>query len=175
MTSAVDYRDVLRQVCSAAEVEIDPHTGEAIERLHAERLEAKARPLTEVATAYSNRFGSSGQQGSSWASSATAPSRKSRPGRQAHSRTFSTTSTFSYKVGIAKPEPAIYLSACSKPGVKPEQVAFVGDGGSDEITGARHAGLTPYWARWFLDQWPPQLAADSRRPPSRLPDPHKAT
>lgn len=67
--------------------------------------------------------------------------------------------TFSYQAGAAKPSPAIYLAACSRLGVDPEQVAFVGDGGSDEIPGARRAGLTPYWARWFLDQWPSHLIA----------------
>lgn len=51
---------------------------------------------------------------------------------------------------------------CSRLGVSPEHVAFVGDGGSDELAGARGTGMTPYWARWFLDQWPVRYAADRR-------------
>ena len=31
---------------------------------------------------------------------------------------------------------------------------FIGDGGDSELTGASEAGLTPWWAVWFLKRWP---------------------
>lgn len=60
----------------------------------------------------------------------------------------------SYEVGCAKPEAEIYRLACERLGMTPEHSAFVGDGGFDELAGAEKAGMTPYWASWFVDRWP---------------------
>ncbi len=48
----------------------------------------------------------------------------------------------SYEVGFAKPAPEIFLSAINRLGVEPAACLYVGDGGSDELTGARALGLT---------------------------------
>lgn len=50
---------------------------------------------------------------------------------------------FSCDVGLAKPDPAIYRLAAGNLGVAPGDCLFVGDGGSDELAGARRAGMTP--------------------------------
>lgn len=57
---------------------------------------------------------------------------------------------FSYQVKCAKPDPQIYKMACESLGVKPEQTIFIGDGGSNELTGATEAGMKAYHATWFL-------------------------
>lgn len=49
---------------------------------------------------------------------------------------------FSVQVGCCKPDPAIYLDACSRLGVDPEDCLYIGDGGSQELTGAAQAGMT---------------------------------
>lgn len=56
---------------------------------------------------------------------------------------------FSYEVGVAKPNPEIYLLACERLDVPPQESLFIGDGGSDELRGAHNAGLTPYHAYWY--------------------------
>ena len=48
---------------------------------------------------------------------------------------------FSYKVGMVKPDPRIFLEVCKTLGVEPKQVAFVGDGGDDEMEGAKKVGM----------------------------------
>src|SRR5262249_22923823 len=48
----------------------------------------------------------------------------------------------SYEVGRAKPEAAIYRVAVDGLGVPPENCLYVGDGGSDELTGAAALGMT---------------------------------
>lgn len=40
-----------------------------------------------------------------------------------------------------KPEPEIYRIALESLGVRPDQSVFVGDGGSDELRGAREMGI----------------------------------
>jgi FMN phosphatase YigB (HAD superfamily) len=48
---------------------------------------------------------------------------------------------FSYAIGIRKPEPGAYLAATDLLGLGPEDCTFVGNGGSNELAGARDAGF----------------------------------
>jgi putative hydrolase of the HAD superfamily len=50
---------------------------------------------------------------------------------------------FSVEVGRCKPDPLIYLEACWRLRVAPEDCLYVGDGGSRELTGAAAVGMTP--------------------------------
>lgn len=49
---------------------------------------------------------------------------------------------FSVQVGRCKPDPALYLAACQRLGLAPADCLYVGDGGSQELTGADRAGMT---------------------------------
>ena len=49
---------------------------------------------------------------------------------------------YSVAVGCCKPDPKIYLAACAELGVAPEECLYVGDGGSNELTGAADLGMT---------------------------------
>lgn len=57
---------------------------------------------------------------------------------------------FSYEIGYIKPEPEIYNEACNRIGVMPENCIFIGDGGSNELTGAENIGMKAYCANWFI-------------------------
>lgn len=48
---------------------------------------------------------------------------------------------FSYVTGRCKPAPENYLACCVGLGVEPAECLYVGDGGSDELAGARAMGL----------------------------------
>ena len=69
---------------------------------------------------------------------------------------------FSYRLGFRKPDPRIYAHALNAVDVRPQDVFFVGDGGSDEHRGARAVGISPVLvtrlARLF---WPEKI--DERR------------
>jgi putative hydrolase of the HAD superfamily len=47
----------------------------------------------------------------------------------------------SYRVGVLKPEPRIYLTALEALNVPSNNATFVGDGGDNELLGARRVGL----------------------------------
>ncbi|MGW4941255.1 HAD family hydrolase [Actinoplanes sp. NPDC004185] len=49
---------------------------------------------------------------------------------------------FSVEVGRCKPDPLIYLEACWRMRVAPENCLYIGDGGSHELTGAAAVGMT---------------------------------
>jgi putative hydrolase of the HAD superfamily len=81
---------------------------------------------------------------------------------------------FSYQVGHLKPEPEIYLLACRRLAVSPADAVFVGDGGSDELSGATGVGMRAYAARWFVRNWPKEardLADSATTGFTRLADP----
>lgn len=47
----------------------------------------------------------------------------------------------SYKVGMVKPDPRIYILMLGRMGLKSDECLFVGDGGSMELDGAKRVGL----------------------------------
>ncbi|PWR16960.1 haloacid dehalogenase [Micromonospora sicca] len=49
---------------------------------------------------------------------------------------------FSVQLGRCKPDPALYLAACRRLELAPADCLYVGDGGSQELTGAQRAGMT---------------------------------
>jgi len=56
-------------------------------------------------------------------------------------------SVFSCLVGLKKPDPRIYRLAAEQLAVKPEDCLYVGDGGSNELTGAAAVGMHPVLIR----------------------------
>ena len=81
---------------------------------------------------------------------------------------------FSFEVGLAKPDPAIYLEATRRLGVSASDTWFIGDGQDDELLGAERAGLCSFQALWFLKRWshfrePPGSASTLSRVEELLP------
>lgn len=135
MTRRLGYRDVLRAACRDAGLAVDEAV---LAALYAERLPAKAAPFARVDLGLISNCAV--EEVAAWNASRLAPM-------------FDDT-VFSYAVGCAKPDTAIYRLACQQLGVAPERCLFVGDGGSDELAGAQQAGLTAYRATWYLERWP---------------------
>jgi len=52
---------------------------------------------------------------------------------------------FSQDVGIAKPAPEIFLSACEQAGCEPRQLMHVGDSLETDVAGANGVGATSVW------------------------------
>jgi len=61
---------------------------------------------------------------------------------------------FSFEVGVAKPNPTIYIDAARRLQVDVSETWFVCDGANDELSGAVKAGLRAFRALWFLRRWP---------------------
>ncbi|GAA1795821.1 hypothetical protein GCM10009682_16990 [Luedemannella flava] len=68
---------------------------------------------------------------------------------------------FSSVLGVGKPDPAIYLSACSLLGVAPQECVYVGDGADRELPTAAQLGMTVIRTVEYV-------AADSSWPPTRI-------
>lgn len=59
---------------------------------------------------------------------------------------------FSVVVGARKPAPVMYEAVARGLAVDPETILYVGDGGSNELTGARAAGMHPVLLRASLNE-----------------------
>jgi putative hydrolase of the HAD superfamily len=53
----------------------------------------------------------------------------------------------SSELGVAKPAPEVFETIAARLSVPAGRCWYVGDGGSDELAGARRAGMTPVWLR----------------------------
>jgi putative hydrolase of the HAD superfamily len=64
---------------------------------------------------------------------------------------------FSYEVGYLKPEAEIYNIALNRMNAKPEECIFIGDGGSDELKGAKELGIKTILTTYLLKRNEKQL------------------
>lgn len=59
----------------------------------------------------------------------------------------------SYEVGLLKPDRRIYELCVNMLDLTPEQCLYVGDGGSNELVGARDYGMKAVQAGWYLKEF----------------------
>jgi len=69
---------------------------------------------------------------------------------------------FSCDAGAAKPDPEIYLACVRALGVRADECVFVGDGGSDEMAGAKRLGMATVLYRGLARRiWPDRAPASA--------------
>jgi putative hydrolase of the HAD superfamily len=67
---------------------------------------------------------------------------------------------FSYYEGLLKPDPGIFLLALDRLGTPAAQCFYVGDGGHEELRGAREAGMTTILTtEYSAGIWPEKIPA----------------
>jgi putative hydrolase of the HAD superfamily len=59
---------------------------------------------------------------------------------------------FSYKVGYLKPQSEIYHIGLNKMNTSVEKSVFIGDGGADELRGAKKLGMKTILSEYFLEK-----------------------
>jgi putative hydrolase of the HAD superfamily len=65
---------------------------------------------------------------------------------------------FSCEVGLVKPEPAIYRKCLDELALRASECMFVGDGGSNELIGAKEVGLTTVFVSGVIAElWPERI------------------
>ena len=73
---------------------------------------------------------------------------------------FFDSTVFSCEVGFVKPERQTYEISLQRLSLSPEDVVFVGDGGSHELEGAKEMGIsTVFIAGWIRELWPEKIEA----------------
>jgi putative hydrolase of the HAD superfamily len=59
----------------------------------------------------------------------------------------------SYEVGLIKPDRKIYEFCVNGLGLSPQECLYIGDGGSDELQGARDYGMKAIQAGWYIKEF----------------------
>jgi putative hydrolase of the HAD superfamily len=70
---------------------------------------------------------------------------------------------FSCYAGCVKPDPKIYEMCLGDLGVVPAECVFVGDGGSEELEGARDLGMTAIMIAGFIREVFPRMIEERRK------------
>ncbi len=70
---------------------------------------------------------------------------------------------FSYRVGYIKPEREIYEIALNELNVAPGDVLYTGDGGSDELRGAKEMGMTTALTIHVIKEFWPERVVKARK------------
>lgn len=152
MTGQIDdHAAVLREICEHAGATPSRHI---IDRLVQERLATKARPFERIEPDIIAMLHTVRRQGLFIGVVSNCTREEAAEWHNSPFPEIVDVAVLSHEVGVMKPEPEIYTFACSRLGVAPGNVHYVGDGGSDELRGAHAAGLRPIWATWFIEQWP---------------------
>lgn len=67
---------------------------------------------------------------------------------------FFDTVILSFEIHMKKPDVCIYEEASKRLGIDTCECIFVGDGGSNELVGARNAGMKAIQAKWYTNRHP---------------------
>ena len=76
---------------------------------------------------------------------------------------------FSCEVGLVKPEPAIYSECLRRLGLDASECIYIGDGGGNELSGARDAGLYTILFTGVIEElWPERIPSLERSAHARI-------
>jgi len=145
-----DYPSVVKDIAASCSMECPE---DSLERLYAERIEEKAAPFGDIGPDISEMLDGLKKRGIKLGLISNCTEEEVRAWERSILPPYFDDVIFSYKSGYAKPDIRIYELACNRLGVRAEQSLFVGDGGSNELDGARAAGLTAYHATWFIPDY----------------------
>jgi putative hydrolase of the HAD superfamily len=142
-----DHQSVLRDMLISHGIKID---SQVIERVHQARVRAKAVPFQEMHPEVIELLKNLKASGVKIGLISNCAPEEVLSWKSCVLPEFFDAVIFSYEVKCAKPSPQIYHIACEKLGVAPQESIFVGDGGANELYGAKEAGMRPFQAAWFL-------------------------
>jgi putative hydrolase of the HAD superfamily len=145
-----NHQSVLRDILNTHRIEVDP---EVIERVHQERVRAKAVPFREMHPEVIEMLKQLKTLNIKLGLISNCAPEEVISWNSCELPNYFDTVIFSYEAKCAKPSPQIYHMACGKLGVTPQESIFVGDGGSDELYGAINAGIQAFQAAWFLPSY----------------------
>ncbi|WP_274653422.1 HAD family hydrolase [Paenibacillus humicola] len=141
-----DYYAVIADIARERGLDVDPAN---VERLYRDRCAEKELPFRRVRPDIPAMLGRLREEGMKLGLISNCTEEEVRGWSGSPLAALFDDALFSYEIGMAKPDRAIYLLGCERLSVLPEESIFVGDGGSGELEGARAAGMRPLHAFWY--------------------------
>ncbi|WP_165763734.1 HAD family hydrolase [Halalkalibacter urbisdiaboli] len=144
-----DYFTVLKDICTISNLDADDNT---LRELNEKRIAAKRLPYQNISIDIVNTLKELKRNGV-------------KIGLVSNCSAEETESLFlsplfklidemilSYQEGVSKPSREIYMIACQRLDVKPSEAIFIGDGGANELVGAKNSGIEAFRAKWFYNR-----------------------
>ena len=147
----IDFVDSIRYVCEKCGIQIDDSTLEAITD---KRIKTKSTCFDYVDPEVFQLLSHLKSMGVKLAIVSNCSSEEVKVIKQSRIYEFFDQVILSYEVGLQKPDIRIYKKAADLLGVAIDECVFVGDGGSNELVGARDAGMKAIQAKWYTNQHP---------------------
>lgn len=147
----IDFVDSILYVCEKCGKQIDDLTLEAITD---KRIKTKSTCFEYVAPEVFQLLSDLRSMGLKLAIVSNCSSEEVKVIKQSKIYEYFDQVILSYEVGLQKPDIRIYKKAADLLGVALDECIFVGDGGSNELVGARDAGMKAIQAKWYTDQHP---------------------
>ena len=147
----IDFMDSIRYVCEKCGKRIDDSTMEAITD---KRIKTKSTCFEYVNPDVFQLLSHLKSMGVKLAIVSNCSSEEVKVIKQSRIYEFFDQVILSYEVGLQKPDIRIYKKAADLLGVAIDECVFVGDGGSNELVGARDAGMKAIQAKWYTNQHP---------------------
>lgn len=146
-----DYYAVIKNICESAQLDVDPHL---LKSLNEHRLAAKKQPYQTMDNQVIEMLQTLKECGLKIGLVSNCSGEETEGLFLGSLASLLDEIVLSYQEGMSKPQQEIYQLACDRLGVMPSEAIFIGDGGADELAGARKAGLKAFRATWFYDRQP---------------------
>lgn len=145
-----NYKEVLIDICLACNKEVDE---QLIERIYQQRVQRKEKWFKQIDKDILSQLSGLREKGLMLGIISNCTEEEVRGWKYSALAPYFDTVLFSYREGICKPQKEIYLLACNELKIPPQDCIFIGDGGSNELEGAKSVGMKPYQATWFTDRF----------------------
>ncbi len=147
----VSFEDSIQYVCSKCGVTLLPQT---LAYIIGRRMETKAACFDCIDPEVIALLRGLKSKGIRLAMLSNCSSEEVTAIQQSHLSAFFDTIVLSYEAGLSKPDPLIYRKVLEELHLTASQCLFVGDGGSNELAGARAVGLQAVQAKWYTNHHP---------------------
>ncbi|MBR5712288.1 MAG: HAD family hydrolase [Lachnospiraceae bacterium] len=148
---SIDFEDSIRYVFRQCGKTVDEATLAAVTDL---RISTKAGCFTAVLPEVTELLKTLRRMGLKTAILSNCSSEEVRVLMESEIASYFDEIVLSYEVGMKKPDAGIYEEATRRLGIPAAECLFVGDGGSNELVGARNAGMTAVQAKWYTNRFP---------------------
>lgn len=150
-TGSISFEDSVLYACEKCKKQIDP---ELLARVKEKRVRTKSECFKYVLPEVYQLLRTLREMGLKTAIVSNCSSEEVEVFRESEICSYFDVAVLSFEVHMKKPDVCIYEEASKRLGVDLSECIFIGDGGSNELFGAREAGMKAIQAKWYTDRYP---------------------
>ena len=147
----ISFEESVLYACEKCKKQIDPSL---LERITEKRVKTKSECFNHVLPDVYRLLRTIREMGLKTAIVSNCSSEEVQVFKESEITKYFDAAVLSFEVHMKKPDFCIYEEASKRLGIDLGECIFVGDGGSNELVGARNAGMKAIQAKWYTNQHP---------------------